>query len=233
MKANSIMKVARDIYVEQMKWSAWFIGIMIAVYSVLSIFHSYIDFNSANNLFLFSAGSSMIYMFVIGIIAGAAFLPQLIKLGITRKTCVYSMAVAALYLSVSLPLIFSLLALIEALFSGLFQFDIAAFVLYVLSIFVMYLLGWMINIGFYKFNWMTGLVFVAFAIFINYIYALIWRGSIFALYDFDMLSTEAFENIAGYSNLSFLMSSVQTLLLTGIILIIIRLLTKNIPIKIK
>lgn len=233
MKANSVMKVARDIYIEQMKWSLWFIGIMMAVYIVLSIAHSYIDFSSANNLFLFSAGSSMIYMFVIGIIAGATFLPQLIKLGITRKTCVYSMAVAALYLSVSLPLIFSLLALIEALFSGLFQFSIASFALYVFSIFVMYLLGWIINIGFYKFNWMIGLVFIAFAIFIDYIYALIWSGSIVALYDFDMLFTETFETVVRYSNSSFLISSVQTLLLIAIMLIIIRLLTKNMPVKIK
>ena len=235
MKANNVMKVARDIYIEQMKWSAWFIGIMIAVYIGLNIARSYFNFDSGsvNNLFMFSAGSSMIYMFVIGIIAGASFLPQLFKLGITRKTCFYAMMVAAFYLSVSLPLIFILLSLVESLFTGLLQFNVAFFVLYVFSILVMYILGWMINVGFYKFNWMAGLVFVAFAIFIDYIYVLIWSKSIVALYDLDMLLSETFEIVVGYSNSSFLTSSLQTLLLTAVILTIIRLLTRNMPIKIK
>ncbi|WP_312699329.1 hypothetical protein [Sedimentibacter sp.] len=235
MKANNVMKVARDIYIEQMKWSSWFIGIMIAVYIGLNIARSYFNFDSGsvNNLFMFSAGSSMIYMFVIGIIAGASFLPQLFKLGITRKTCFYAMMVAAFYLSVSLPLIFILLSLVESLFTGLLQFNVAFFVLYVFSILVMYILGWMINVGFYKFNWMAGLVFVAFAIFMDYIYVLIWSKSIVALYDLDMLLSETFEMVVGYSNSSFLTSSLQTLLLTAIILTIIRLLTRNMPIKIK
>lgn len=233
MKANSVMKVSRDIYIEQLKWSVWFIGIMIAVYIVLGTAHSYFNFGSVSNMFMFSAGSSMIYMFVIGIIAGASFLPQLIKLGITRKMCFYSMTIAAFYLSVTLPLIFCLLAFIESLISGLFQFSIEPFVLYVLSIFVMYLLGWMINIGFYKFNWMIGLVFIAFAIFMDYIYVLIWSKGIVAFYDLDMLLSETFEIAVGYSNSSFLISSLQTLLLTAVILTIIRLLTKNMPIKIK
>lgn len=233
MKANSVMKISRDIYIEQLKWSVWFIGIMMAVYIVLGAAHSYFNFGSVSNVFMFSAGSSMIYMFVIGIIAGASFLPQLIKLGVTRKTCFYSMSIAAFYLSVTLPLIFCLLAFIEGIFSGLYQFNVASFVLYVLSLFMMYVLGWIINIGFYRFNWMAGLVFVAFAIFMDYIYVLIWSKSIVALYDFDMLLSETFEIVTGYSNSSFLISSLQTLLLTSIILTIIRLLTRNIPIKIK
>ncbi|WP_313344504.1 hypothetical protein [Sedimentibacter sp.] len=233
MKTNNVMKLAKDIYIEQMKWSAWFIGIIIAVYTGLGIAGSYYNFSFINNLFMFSAGSSMIYMFVIGIIAGASFLPQFVKLGVTRKTCVYGMAVAALYLSVTLPLIFSLLALIESLVTGMFEFNFASFVLYVFDIFIVYLLGWMINIGFYKFNWIIGLFFIVLAIFIDFIYALIWSGNITPLYELSDLFTKVFEPNILYSDLSFLISSIQALLLIVITLIIIRLLTRNMPIKIK
>jgi hypothetical protein len=232
MKTNSITKVAKDMYIEQMKWTVWFIGIIMAVYIALTIVSNYYNYTFINNLLMFTAGSTMIYMFVIGIIAGASFLPLFIKLGVTRKICVYGMVVAALCLSITLPILFILFALIESLFIGMFEFNFTFLIIYVFNIFVAYLLGWLINIGFNKFNWIIGLVFIGFSVFLNFLYALIWKNNFFSLNEVDILDNNL-EAVVQFSGSSFMISSVEALCLTFIIILIIRLLTKNMPIKIK
>lgn len=232
MKSNSVTKVAKDMYIEQMKWTVWFIGIIMTVYIALTIASNYYNYTLINDLLMFTAGSTMIYMFVIGIIAGASFLPLFIKLGVTRKICVYGMALAALGLSITLPIIFILFALIESLIVGMFEFNLTFLIIYVFNIFVAYLLGWLINIGFNRFNWIIGLFFIAFSIFLNFLYALIWKNNFVNLYEVDILDA-SFEAAVQFSSSAFMISSVETLCLIFIIILSIRLLTKNIPIKIK
>lgn len=236
MKRISITKVAKDLYIEQIKWSVGFICIIMAVYIGLNILSTYVGFSFQSNIIMFTGASSTIYMFVIGIIAGATFLPQFIKLGVSRKICIYGIALAALFVSLTLPIIFSLFSFVESLFTGDFRLNLAYFILYVFNIYVGYLLGWLINIGYYRFHWIIGLVFIAFAVILNYIYSMIWGSNNFSLYEFDIISfdaSEVLEAAGQFSSSSFLTSSLVTLIIITFILLIIRLLTKNMPIKIK
>jgi len=234
MKRNSIKKVASDMYIEQMKWSVWFIGIMMTVYIALNIAVKLFDIDFIDNLLRFSEGSSIIYMFVIGIIAGSIFLPQFLKLGVTRRRVFYGTVVAALLISVSLPLIFVLGAGIEYLFSRLFDFRIAKPIfpnsaapvfMYSLNIFMSYLVGWLITVGFYKFNWKIGLFFIALAGGSIALYTLIWKDSIISLYSTGVGTLG--------TGLPLLISVFETLALILFVLITIRALTKRISIKIR
>lgn len=243
MKNNSVKKIALNMYIEQMKWSVWFISILMIIYIALEFIGRRYNFEAINNILLFSAGSSMIYMFVIGIIAGATFLPQLAKLGVTRKHCFYGTVISAICLSVTLPLIFSLFSGLEYLLSSLLNLNVDSsaftnfpvlFILYIFNTLVGYFLGWLINVGFYGFHWIVGLIFIVLAIVINSVYAFIWKNNIVALYSVNINLVE--KNITTYSPIidsSFLLSSLGTLGIILVILIIIRLLTKNISIKIK
>ncbi len=242
MKRNSIKKVTLDMYIEQMKWSVWFIGILMAVYIGLNIASSLYNFSFVENLLAFSAGSSIIYMFVIGIIAGATFLPQFLKLGVTRTHWFYGTVASAMLISVTLPLIFSMFAGIEYMLSLLFNLRVdvsllnnyfPSFLLYSLNIFVSYLAGWLINVGYYKFNWIIGFIFIALSVGLNAVYALIWGSSIITLYS---VKIDLFDNnleAAVPTGSSFLMSALGTLGVVLVTLFIIRSLTKKISIKIK
>lgn len=243
MSKNSVKKVALNMYIEQMKWSVSFISILMAVYIGLNIAGKFYNFDIIQDLLVFSAGSSMIYMFVIGIIAGATFRPHLIKLGVTRTHCFYGTVVAAILKSISIPLIFSLIAVVEYLLSGLFNFKVAetifinfpeSFLLYSLNIFVAYLLGWLINIGYYKFHWIIGLFFTALAVGLNTIYGFIWESNIITLFsvNIDPFDTNL-EAAVQSTGLPFIMSILGSLTIILVILIIIRTLTKKISIKIK
>jgi uncharacterized integral membrane protein len=103
-----ISKVARDMFLEQLKWSLWFIGIVVLLHVVFFILSSQFDFK-INNLFTFSYMAAPIYMLIIGIIAGTSFLPFFVKHGVTRKDYFWGSSVAALILSFSLAIIFSAL----------------------------------------------------------------------------------------------------------------------------
>lgn len=242
MKKNSVKKVALGMYIEQMKWSVWFISILMIIYVALGFLGRYYNFEATNNILVFSAGSSIIYMFVIGIIAGATFLPQMLKLGVTRKHCFYGTVVSAICLSVTLPLIFSIFSVIEYLISNIFNFGVdnsviinfpISFILYIFNSFVAYLLGWLINVGYVRFHWIVGLLFIALAIGLNTVYAFIWKSNIVALYSVNISIVET--NITAYPpalDSSFLSSTLGTLGIILVILLIIRTLTRNISIKI-
>ncbi len=242
MKRNSIKKIALDMYVEQMKWSVWFISILMVIYIGLNIASSLYNFNFIENLLAFSTGSTMIYMFVIGIIAGSTFLPQLLKLGVSRTYWFYGTVVSAMLISITLPLIFSMFAGIEYLLSLLFNFKIdnsllnnysASLLLYSFNAFVSYLFGWLINVGYYKFNWIIGFVFIALSVALNTVYALIWKLSIVTLYSVNINPFDANLEEAVYTNSSFFTSTLKTLGIVLLTLFIIRMLTKKISIKIK
>ena len=242
MKKNSIKKIAADMYVEQMKWSVWFIGITMTIYLALRIMGRLLNFTFTQNSLVFSAGSSMVYMFVIGIIAGATFLPQFLKLGVTRTQWFYGTVVSAILKSVTIALIFSVFAGIEYLLSILFDFTAdgsilnnfpASFLLYSSNLFVGYLTGWLINVGYYKFNWIVGFLFIALSVGFNAAYALIWENSIITLYSGNLSNFDSNLEALTPAGLSFPLSVSGTLGIILLILFIIRALTRKISVKIK
>lgn len=99
--------------------------------------------------------------------------------------------------------------------------------------FVSYLAGWLINVGYYKFNWISGFIFIALSVGLNAIYALIWESSIITLYS---VKIDLFDNnleAAVPTGSSFLLSALGTLGIVLVTLLIIRILTKKVSVKIK
>lgn len=238
MKGNNIVsKVTRDMFGEQLQWSVWFIGIMVLLHVIGSLFSLRYSFE-LGNLFAFSYLSIPVYMLVIGIIAGSYFMPFLVKHGVTRKDYFRGTAMAALSLSAALVIIFLLLSVLENGVYTLLNIPITfkTFnqelgsngivldkVVYILNILTYYLLGWLIYLGYYRFKWMIGLGFTALAILFASLHGFIWGDKLI-----PMLGIE----LAQGTQIPILTSVLATMVLIGVILGLIRLMTKRVPIKV-
>lgn len=228
-----ISRVAKDMIIEQLKWSVWFSCIILIIHialSIASVFYNTIEINY--DFFGFSFFSTPVYMLVIGIIAGAYFLPFFVKHGVTRKDYFIGSSVAAFGLSVLLTVIFGILSVIEFAVFKLIQlpiafkpFDLAAsdlllgdsmflsIILQVLYIWAFYLIGWFVQTGFYRFNWMIGLVFCVAAILFT---SLISGGTIYGIET---------------ANLPTQYVLLSTIIIIAIVLFLIRMVTRKVPIK--
>lgn len=98
--------------------------------------------------------------------------------------------------------------------------------------FVVYLLGWLINVGYAKFNWMIGLFFIALSNGLLAIFTWIWKNNSISLFSFDFDKIENIEPAMQASGFP-LLELLESLALILVILMIIRILTKNISVKIK
>lgn len=107
-KPVSIPKLAKEMFLSQMSWTIWFVGIILLV-SIVRIF-----LNSGDLDGFYSSGfiSSNIYMLVIGIIT-ISFLRYYVENGVTRKNYYYGNVIAAIGLSIILPIIIYLISLVE------------------------------------------------------------------------------------------------------------------------
>lgn len=237
MKEKEIIsRVARDMFLEQLKWSPWFIGIMLIVHGMLLFLPIGLSFQ-VNEFFGFSYFSTLIYMLVIGIIAGSTFLPYYVKHGVSRKDFYIGSVIAAVLMVLSVTAIIGILSILEGgilsvlgmkLSSGGFHRTVGGngillFFPYVLNSLVYYFVGFFIYLGFYRFKWMVGLGFCAFSVLIVSANDYIWNIG------FIGILGEIFGNtIATSLNLAV----IGTIILLGILLVLIRLLTKRISIKI-
>lgn len=238
MKQQSLLyKITKSLFIEQLKWSPWFISIMFIIHLVLTYFHSYIDF-TLNSLFGFSYYSTHIYMLINGIIAGVYFLPFYVKHGITRKDYFLGTILSTLGLSAAIAIIFAILSFIEGAILWLIGFDwlpttiltvnsdypwILLLLVYMLNIFTYYLIGWLITMGYYRFGWKIGFGFIALAILSSIAHGFLWGNEIYQNY-VDKLP-------APLANLSPLISILLTLILNGLMLCIIRFTTRKVAIK--
>ncbi|WP_422122509.1 hypothetical protein DHX103_11955 [Planococcus sp. X10-3] len=168
-------KVAFDIFYEQFKWSIWFLGILAAVHVIVLFFNT----NNQNlivGFFEFSRYSTAIFMLVCGIMAVYVFVTSHVQQGVTRKDVYLGIASSALGLALFLTLIALVLNGIEFLLTEYtaLPFNFTSFgsssewlletAIYVLNIFTCYLVGWLIGVGYYRFGWIIGFLFIAAAI---------------------------------------------------------------------
>jgi hypothetical protein len=232
-------KAARDMFVEQTKWSVWFIGIMMIVHVVFSIISWRFNF-AIGDLFAFSSGSTSVYMLVIGIIAGSAFLAFYVKQGVTRRDYYCGAVLAAFGLAFALALTFYVFSYIEwGIFAVLnlpitlepmtLDFGInhwlVLILLYTINSFIYYLIGWAINLGFYRYNVLVGLVFCVLATVFVAFYGLFMVDGMAARAKVEALNQ-------WYYDVPLPASVLVSLVLIGILLYVIRLLTKKIPVKV-
>lgn len=235
---SNVLKISKALFIEQLKWSPWFISIIFILHVIATFFHTRIDFE-LNSLFDFSYYSTHIYMLVIGIIAGTYFLPFYVKHGITRKDYYLGTVMGSLGMSAAMAVIFAILSFLEGVTLLLFGFEmlptsmlsssannnwLLLFLVYTLNIFTYYLIGWLITMGYYRYGWKIGFGFIAFAILISFIHGFLWENGYFQIFGDTMP-----EHIG--SGLSLLVCVLATILLNVLMLFIIRLSTRKVAIK--
>lgn len=114
MKPLTYQRVGLDMFLVQLSWSFWYLGITMLVHIFRLISPTEVDT-------FYSAGfiSSNIYMLVIGIIA-ISFLRYYVENGVTRKNYFYGGMIGSIMLSVVLPIILFLLSQLEKFIVSIF-----------------------------------------------------------------------------------------------------------------
>ncbi|QUG43273.1 hypothetical protein KD050_08665 [Psychrobacillus sp. INOP01] len=111
-KASIFPKVATDLFWVQLFWAFGFLGIMFAIHIVKIV----LAINSDNDMELYFVSTfvaSNIFMLVVGIISSYGFLPHYVSNGVTRKDYFKGAALASVGLSITLPVITSIVSGIE------------------------------------------------------------------------------------------------------------------------
>ena len=115
MKLKAIFpKVAVDLYIVQLIWSLGFLGILLFLQIAKPILTMVPLLNmndkiNVGNYFDTVFVSSNIFMLVIGIIAILGFLPYYVSNGVTRKDYFKGATIAAVGLSISIPIVASII----------------------------------------------------------------------------------------------------------------------------
>lgn len=239
---NKTIKVTRDMFIEQLKWSLWFIGINIIIHLAMSYFFVKYRFENISDFTQFVSASITIYMLVIGIIAGSSFLNYYSRLGVTRKDYFYGAALAAIMLSFTLIIISDILAIVEISVFNLMNVSLKSNIFNGLNWveptfsiglngLIYYLIGWFINMGYYRFNWKVGLLFILVSMMFLTIHGMTWVDKLFDIP--GVITGSALEEIINLpkGGFEFFVSAVIDSALIILLMFILRKLTKNIAVK--
>ncbi|QDI92283.1 hypothetical protein EPH95_14710 [Salicibibacter halophilus] len=234
MKAK---KVATDLFITQMKWTLWYIPILLVVYLLLYLFTP--EMQAENwNLMSVIYQPTKIYMLVIGLLTIMAFLTYYVKNGITRKDYFVGSSIAATGVAFSIMIISAILAGILALIGSFTTFDpgtsqmdflnttsvwLMPVLVYSLIILCYYIAGWMVISGYYRFGGWGLLGFIGIGVLYISAVDLLWEND-------WTLPLMRFSNIP-MPVLSLSVSLVCTLLLIAVGLWVVRLTTKRMPVK--
>lgn len=257
MKKKSIRtKLAIDLFTLQGQWTAWFLGIMFVVYIAHILYPLIYTGESGRTVDDFYARSYIfgnIYMLVIGIITSISCLPYYVQNGITRRDYFFGATIGTLGLAIIIPLVAliihfltkgivdwinlpielkglpdihiaeedsfiaqMILAVIDA--PSVAEISGLSILVFTVNLFFYYVIGWMIGAGFYRFGGIKGMMFIVLALAIFLINSGIWGNPVPAWLPIPDL-TLSFYAIIG------------TVLLIFIVLGIIRLVTRNVRIK--
>ncbi|MFA9456849.1 hypothetical protein ACERJO_08745 [Halalkalibacter sp. AB-rgal2] len=237
MKTNSkevIAKLSQDIFSIQMKWSLWYMTIVLLIYFGSMFFP---DVREANiGLMNFYYEPSKIYMLVIGIIFPLAMLSHFVRYGMTRKDYMISSAIASVGIAFSLMIIAAILSAILQLFETFSGANDVSFIesqsswlipIVVLSlILICYnIAGWMIAMGFYRFGTWGGMGFVVIALVFIALIDILWERELS-----ELATTYLPFSIP---DLSIGWSIIGTAVLIGVGLTIIRRIMKRVRIKLE
>lgn len=112
-KQNISLKVARDLYYIQVVWTFVFLGVILIV-NIVKTVYAFISDKQTEGFFNMSFVSSNLYMFIIGLIA-ISFLTYFVGLGVTRKDYFIGNMLASLGLALTLAIVTSIVFLLEKL----------------------------------------------------------------------------------------------------------------------
>ncbi|GAE30486.1 hypothetical protein [Halalkalibacter hemicellulosilyticus] len=238
MKTNSnevIVKLSQDIFSIQMKWSLWYMPIVLLIYLGSMLFFPEVRETNIG-LMNFYYEPSKVFMLVIGIIFPLAMLSHFVKYGITRKDYMISSAIASVGIAFSLMIIAAILSAIIQLFemfSGAFDVSFIEsqsnwfLPIVVLSIILICynIAGWMIAMGFYRFGAWGGMGFIAIALVFIALIDILWEREL------SVLSTTYLP--FSIPNLSLGWSIIGTAVLIAVGLIIIHRIMERVRIKLE
>lgn len=228
------LKVAFDIFFEQFKWSLWFLAALVTVHVIVLFFVPDSDAGIVNFL-EFSRYSTAIFMLVCGIMAAYVFISPYVQEGLTRRDTYQGIAVSAFGLALALTLIPLSLNGIEFLLAeyAALPFNFTSYgsgsawlmetISYLLNIFTYYLVGWVISIGYYRFGWLKGFLFIGIAIVTLSLNGYFWGE--------DDINTAIpwMPNIQADPTPAI--ATIGSLILIAVLLAVMRLLTKRMTIK--
>ncbi len=239
MKTSS--KVSFDLFSLQMSWSLWFFGITTVVYFVLGA----VAFSDSDSLelsfFAFMLQPAKIYLLVLGILSISSFLPFYLQQGVTRRDYFIGTTLSAIGLSITLAAMSGIVTLILYLIHRWlslpdfisFTSDIYPdaslmidFAVFIVTSLAYYVAGWFIGIGFYKYSALLGMSFIALSLLFGALIDLLLKsesGIFQYLVDFN---PDAF-------SFTLPISLLIIIFVIGMILTVIRRLTRTIPVKIK
>lgn len=119
-KANTYPKVATDLFWVQLFWAFGFLGIMFVIHLIKLVMA--INSNNGIEIYFVSAFvTANIFMLVVGIISSYGFLPYYVSNGVTRKDYFKGAALASVGLSIALPVITSIVSVIELFILKMFN----------------------------------------------------------------------------------------------------------------
>ena len=212
-------KVAKDMYQEQMKWTIWYLAFVLfaQITHIFLVYYSIDDDSTVRGFLTFLFGSAKVYMIVIAIISVNGFLSYYVGQGVTRKDYWAGSVLAALGLTVTIIFFSTVLTYLQYGILEMFQLshllsdefldgNWSLVIQYLFSIFIYYLAGYLIGVGFYRFRWIAGLGFVA----------------------LFLLSVTVLEWSEKYS---FGLSIFSSVIVIAVFLTLLRLCTKNIAVK--
>lgn len=167
-------KLGWIFFTEQLKWTVWFYIIITIIFAgvvtVNNIFPS-IEMNDV----LTNNNASGVYMLIIGLLYSYGFLDYYFKNGVTRKrffqAALFSSALLSTVLGIAMMLMLIGFEFIIPMFGSSIPWPVLITeggVASLIKIMVDYsiihlfylLIGWFIGLGFYRFRWKIGLLFI-------------------------------------------------------------------------
>lgn len=227
-------KVAVDLFTEQLKWSLWFFS-FVTIAHIIGLVIVTINDARIQQFFVFSSYSVAIFLLVCGIISAYGFMGQFVQQGITRKDLYIGTVLSVFALALAVTLISLAITGIEHVISSFVTlpintntdtvFDLSAGWLlatftFFLNVTTYYLVGWLIGVGYYRFGWVIGFGFVAIAIAALSLNSFFWiNSSVVPWILHNSIGSSIVQAVGG------------SLVLIALLLLLIRLLTKRITIK--
>ncbi len=235
---NVRSKIAFDQFYLQIRWSLWYIAIVLVSYMVI---HFIPEVQQRElNFISFIFQSTRIYMLVIGIIMGLYIFPYFVKNGVTRKDVFAGSALAATGIALGIMVIaaavnwvFQLITpFIPYISTGTYLDFLGATSHWVIPVIALsliilsyYIAGWIIAVGFYRYSGGGGVLFIAISIILVGLIDLLWGiGLAFPLVDnLDI----------PFPELTHTQSMIAAVVLVILALGFIRLVSRDMPIKLE
>ncbi|GEL77288.1 hypothetical protein [Tenuibacillus multivorans] len=225
-------KVTKHMMYEQLKWAAIYFLVITLIHIGLAILSTIYAFER-DDFITFSHSSVTIFMLTLGILSAYSFMPRLIQNGVTRKDYFMGGSVSAVGLTVVLTFAALVMTFLdyslvkpEAVHSLLGEFSgnwTAVTLYYSISSLIMYYIGWFISIGYYRYGWVIGFVFIGISFILIGLNDHIW--------EVEFLKGAAKWLPFNVDNPSIAFSLISSVILFIILLTSIRSITRRIRIK--